>query len=79
MKNGQMLLKHLSWIGKIVKIYEMLLKNYIFGRSVKNFRTPGQFLKVWNKLEMSGKKFWKKCIENPGGQKFWQRGGGEIS
>ena len=21
MKNGQMLLKHLSWIGKIVKIY----------------------------------------------------------
>ena len=53
MKNGQMLLKHLSWIGKIVKIYEMLLKNYIFGRSgkifgrsVKNFGRPGQFLKI---------------------------------
>ena len=29
-KNGQMLLKHLSWIGKIVKIYEMFLKKYIF-------------------------------------------------
>ena len=58
MKNGQMLLKHLSWIGKIVKIYE---------RSGK-------------KLEMSGKIFGKKCMEkNPGGQKFWQRGGGEIS
>ena len=36
----------------------------IFGRSVKNFRRPGQFLKVWKKLEMPGKKFgknvWKK-------------------
>ena len=31
--NGQMLLKHLSWIGKIIEIYEM----YIFGRSGKNF------------------------------------------
>ena len=49
MKNGQMLLKHLSWIGKIVKIYEMLLKNYIFGRSVKNFSRPEQFLKAWEK------------------------------
>ena len=29
-KNGQMLLKHLSWIGKIVKIYEMLLKKLHF-------------------------------------------------
>ena len=29
-KNGQMLLKHLSWIGKIVKIYEMLLKELHF-------------------------------------------------
>ena len=54
MKNGQMLLKHLSWIGKIVKIYEMLPKKItflvgqgkIFGRSVKNFGRPGQFLKV---------------------------------
>ena len=49
MKNGQMLLKHLSWIGKIVKIYEMLLKKItflvglgkIFGRFVKNFGRPG--------------------------------------
>ena len=88
MKNGQMLLKHLSWIGKIVKIYEMLLKKItflvglgkLFGRSVINFGRPGQFLKVWKKLEMSGKKFRKKCMEkNPGGQKFRQRGGGEIS
>ena len=37
-----MLLENLSWIDKIVKIYEMLLKNYmlvglgkIVGRSVK--------------------------------------------
>ena len=50
-KNGQMLLKNLSWIGKIVKISEMLLKNtfclgkYALGKS-------------------------------PGGQKFWQQGGG---
>ena len=52
----------------------------IFGRSVKNFGRPGQFLKVWKKLEMSGKKFRKKCMEkSPGGQKFWKRGGGEIS
>ena len=29
-KNGQMLLKHLSWIGKIVKIYEMLPKKLHF-------------------------------------------------
>ena len=72
MKNGQMLLKHLSWIGKIVKIYEMLLKKStflvglgnIFGRSMKNFGWPGQFLKVWKKIRS---------------QKFWQRGGGEIS
>ena len=56
-KIGQMLLKHLSWVGKIVKIYEMLLKIFtflvglgkIFGRSVKNFGRPGQFLKVWKK------------------------------
>ena len=48
MKNGQMLLKHLSWVGKIVKIYEMLLKNDIFGRSGKN--RPEQFLKVWKKI-----------------------------
>ena len=52
-----MLLKHLSWKGKIVKIYEMLVKNTflvglgkIFGRSVKNFGRPGQFLKVWKKI-----------------------------
>ena len=50
MKNGQMLFENLNWIGKIVKIYEMLLKNYIlvglgkiFGKSVKNFGRPGQF------------------------------------
>ena len=73
MKNGQMLLKHLSWIGKIVKIYEMLLKNYIFGR-------PGQFLKVWKKIRnVRGKISEKMYGKNPGGQKFWQRWGGEIS
>ena len=43
-------LENLSWIDKIAKIYEMLLKNYIlvglgkiFGRSVKNFGRTGQF------------------------------------
>ena len=50
-KNGQMLLKNLSRIGKIVKISEMLLKN--------TFRLGKYAL---------GK--------NPGGQKFWQQGGG---
>ena len=40
--NGQMLLENLSWIGKIVKIYEILLKNYILVcmekfQGVKNF------------------------------------------
>ena len=35
-KSGQML-KNLSWIGKIVKIYETLLKKLHFGRSGKNF------------------------------------------
>ena len=51
MKNGQMLLKHLSWIGKIVKICEMLPDlGKIFGRSMKNFGRPGQFLKVWKKI-----------------------------
>ena len=52
MKNGQMLLE-MSWIDKIVKISEMLLKNYMlvglgknFGRFVKNFGEPGQFGKV---------------------------------
>ena len=89
MKNGQMLLKHLSWIGKIVKIYEMLLKKLqflvclgkIFGRSVKNFGRPEQFLKVWKKIRNVREKISeKKCMEkNPAGQKFWQRGGGEIS
>ena len=43
MKNGQMLLKNLNWIGKIVKIYEILLKKLHFGRSVKNFGRQGQF------------------------------------
>ena len=36
-KNGQMLLKNLRCIGKIVKIYEMLLKKLHFGRSGKTF------------------------------------------
>ena len=47
----------------------------IFGRSVKNFRRPGQFLKVWKKLEMSGEKFRKKCMEkNPGVKNFGNEG-----
>ena len=70
--NIQMLLKHLSWIRKIIKIYEMLLKNTflvglgkIFGRSVKNFGWPGQFSKVWKKIrnvreKISGKMYGKK-------------------
>ena len=77
-----MLLKHLSWIGKIVKNLWNVAKKFtflvglgkIFGRSVKNFSRPGQG--SGKKLEMSGKKFRKKCMgKNPGGQKFWQRGG----
>ena len=52
----------------------------MFGRSVKNFDRPGQFLKVWKKIRNVREKFREKCMEkNPGGQKFWQRGGGEIS
>ena len=79
MKNGQMLLKHLSWIGKIVKIYEMLLKKIaflvglgkFFGRSVKNFGRPGQFLKVWKKIRNVREKNSEKMYgNNPGGQKF---------
>ena len=88
MKNGQMLLKHLSWIGKIVKIYEMLLKKLhfcvgmgkLFGRSVKNFGRPGQFLKVWKKIRNVREKNSENMYgKNPGGQKFWQRRGGKIS
>ena len=68
-----MLLKHLSWIGKIVKIYEMLLKKFtflvglgkIFGRSVKNFGRPGQFLKVWKKI----RNVWEKISEKMYGKK----------
>ena len=80
MKNGQMLLKHLSWIGKSIKIYEILLKNYIFGRSGKIFGRSGQFLKVWKKIRNVREKISEKMYgKNPEGQKFWQRGGGEIS
>ena len=51
-----------------------------FGRSVKNFGKLGQFLKVWKKIKNVREKISEKCMEkNPGGQKFWQRGGGEIS
>ena len=45
----------------------------IFGRSVKNFGRPGQFLNAW------GKNSEKMYGKNPGGQKFWLQGGGEIS
>ena len=49
----------------------------MFGRSVKNFRRPGQFLKVWKKLEMSGKKFRKKCMEKIQGVKNFGNEGEE--
>ena len=65
-----MLLESLSWIGKIVIMYDILLKNYIlvglgkiFGRSVKNFGRPGQFWKVWEKIRNAWEKIrnaWKK-------------------
>ena len=77
MKNGQILLKHLSWIGKIVK---MLLKNHIFGRSVKNFGRPGQFLKVWKII----RNVWEKISEKMYGKKsrgskiFATRGRGDF-
>ena len=78
MKNGQML-KHLSWIGKIVKIHEMLLKKItflvglakIFGRSVKNFGRPGQFLKVWKKIRNVREKISEKMYgKNSRGSKI---------
>ena len=75
-----MLLKHMSWIGKIVKITFLVGLGKIFGRSVKNFGKPGQFLKVWKKIRNVREKISEKMYgKNPGGQKFWQRGGGEIS
>ena len=86
MKNGQMLLKHLSWIGKIVKIYEMLLKNYIFGlgkifgRSVKNFGRSGQFLKVWKKIRNVGEKILAKMYgkKSRGSKVLATRGRGDF-
>ena len=52
----------------------------MFGRSVKNFGRLEQFLKVWRKIRNVGEKISGKMYgKNPGGQKFWQRGGGEIS
>ena len=51
MEKGQLLLENLSWIlGKIVKMFKMLFKNYIlvlglgkkFGRSVNNFERSGK-------------------------------------
>ena len=51
-----------------------------FGKSVKNFGRPGQFLKVWKKIGNVREKISEKMYgKNPGGQKFWQRGGGKIS
>ena len=67
-------------MGRIVKIYEMLLKNYILVGLGKILVGRNNFERSGKKLEMSGKKFRKKCMQkNPGGQKLWQRGGGEIS
>ena len=52
----------------------------IFGRSVKNFGRPRQFLKAWKKIRNVQEKISEKMYgKNPEGQKFWQRGGGEIS
>ena len=51
----------------------------IFGRSVKHFGGPEQFLKVWKKIRNVREKISEKCMEkNPGGQKFWQRGEGRF-
>ena len=81
-----MLLKHLSWIGKIVKIYEMLLKNYIFGlgkifgRSVKNFGRSGQFLKVGKKIRNVGEKILAKMYgkKSRGSKILATRGRGDF-
>ena len=88
MKNGQMLLKHLSWIGKIVQIYEMLLKKItflvglgkIFGRSVKNFGRPGQFLKVWKKIRNVREKISEKMYgkKSRGSKILATRGRGDF-
>ena len=88
MKNGQMLLKHLSWIGKIVKIYEMLLKKItflvgmgkIFGRFVKNFGRPGQFLKVWKKIRNVREKISEKMYgkKSRGSKILATRGRGDF-
>ena len=52
----------------------------MFGRSVKNFGRSGQFLKVCKKIRNVREKISEKMYgKNPGGQKFWQRGEGEIS
>ena len=88
MKNGQMLLKHLSWIGKIVKIYEMLLKKIaflvglgkIFDRFVKNFGRPGQFLKVWKKIRNVREKISEKMYgkKSRGSKILATRGRGDF-
>ena len=83
-----MLLKHLSWIGKIVKIYEMLLKKItflvglgkMFGRSVKNFGRPGQFLKVWKKIRNVREKISEKMYgkKSRGSKILATRGRGDF-
>ena len=84
----QMLLKHLSWIGKIVKIYEILLKKItflvglgkIFGRSVKNFGRPGQFSKVWKKIRNVREKISEKMYrkKSRGSKILATRGRGDF-
>ena len=77
-KNGQLLLKHLSWIGKIVKILVGLGK--IFGRSVKNFGRQGQFLKVWTKIRNVREKISEKMYgkKSRGSKILATRGRGDF-
>ena len=64
------------WLKKITFLVGL---GKIFGRSVKNFGRPGQFLKVWKKIRNVREKISEKMYgKKSRGSKFWQRGGGEI-
>ena len=75
-----MLLKNLSWIGKIVKFYEMLLKKLHFGRSGKNFGRPEQFWKVWKKIRNVREKISEKnvCKNIQGVKNYGNEGEGRF-
>ena len=76
-----MLLKHLSWVGKSVKIYEMLLKKITFLVGLgKIFGRPGQFLKVWKKIRNVREKISEKMYgkKSRGSKILATRGRGDF-